>query len=496
MILVGLRALLKSFAQFRPPEPSDAEVPDGSPSPPGEEGPIPVPPALAPLPSPPSRGGALGVALLGTVALLVCDQTLVGAWIAVGLGVVLWAVRRRRSAASVEESLLDKRTRIAAIRASGRLDVIWFYALPLVLPSLILLVRARTWQGSAFSLLCVLAPVSLVLFAGGRRLAAKLALAVIVALGLALWAVVPRADPGAIESRLLSGPAPASWTPAALVPEEDQFQLGTFFLSLGDPLVDWEQSVRVRRVFGEVYDRAGRDPDLAGLPGIMSATYRDVVAAELPHHLYVYAPSSAAPRPVVLFLHGSLGSFQGYLSALKALADQEELAIVSVSFGAGLWDRPGGVERIEEALELCAQDPRLDSERVVLVGISAGGRATSLAGAAFPSRLAGLAFLSPAIAPELFKDLWRGRPVLVVHGALDRRIPASLVEGAVSELKQAGVETTYLLVPGEDHFLYFSDTATVNAALSEWIRGVLRSGGESGTGGRGGLDPDRRSRVR
>ena len=482
MILIGLRALLKSVARFRLPPALEAEAKERDLE--GEPPERPEPPGgdrsgsqTAPVPSRGlSRWGALGFVVLGVSALQLCDYTLVGAWSALGLGFVL-GVARWRAAAADTTPRPDKRTQIAALRAAGRLDVVWFYALPLALPSLILLVRARTWQGFSFSLLCVLAPVSLVLALGGRRLAAKITLATLVSLGLLLWAAVPRSAPGKIESHLLGGPAPSSWTPAALVPEEDQFQLGTFFLPPTDRFVDWEQSVRVRRVFGAVYDRAGRDPDLAGLPGIMSATYRDVVGAELPRHLYVYAPPSPTPRPVILFLHGSLGSFQGYLSALKGLADQEGLAIVSVSFGSGLWSRAGGLARIEEALAFVASDPRLDSQGVIAVGISAGGVAASRAGAAFPDRLRGLALLSPVIEPELFAETWRKRPVLVVHGALDRRIPQAYVDGAVAELKQAGVRVSYVLVPNEDHFLYFSETATVNAALATWIRGVLRSGG-------------------
>ena len=476
VLVLALRGLVKSLALFCPPETSEAERE------PGASVPEPARAELLPLLDLPHALAPFGYALLGVAILAVCDLSLALAWVLVG-GACAWPLflrARLRAAQSSELPPEDtsgarKKLRLASVRASGRLDVLWFYALPILLPSLILLVRARTWRGALFSLTCVLLPLALALLCARRPRAGAASAALALALSLGLWGAVPRSDPGAIESRFLSG-RPATWTPAALVPEEDQFQLGTFVLPLLDAHVDWEQSVRVRRVFGSIYDRVAQDPDLAGLPSALSATYRDMAGLELPRHAYVYVPKGPTPeggRPVLVFFHGSLGSFQGYLAALRPLAEREGFAIVAPSYGSGLWRRKASTERIEEALALVAEDPRLDAERVVAVGLSAGGSAVSRVGAHFPERVRGLAFLSPMIEPALFAEPWRGRPVLVVHGATDRRIPARFVERAVKDLRAAEVEVSYVPIEGQDHFLYFAETEQVNAALGAWLREVV-----------------------
>jgi len=475
-LVLALRGLVRAWARFSPPE---LETEEGT----TEVGPAPpTPPELIPLLGLPHPLSPFGVAILGVAILGVCDLSLAAAWGLVAAACVWpWLLRRRLRATDTRELTPEdkagpsKRLRLASVRASGRMDVLWFYALPILLPSLVLLVRARTWRGALFSAACVLLPLALVLVLARRKAAAAASATLASALLLGLWGAVPRSDPGAIESRFLSG-RPATWTPAALVPEEDQFQLGTFVLPLLDAHVDWEQSVRVRQVFGSIYDRVAQDPDLAGLPSALSATYRDMAGLELPRHAYFYVPEGPAPEgghPVLLFFHGSLGSFQGYLAALRPLAKREGFAIVAPSYGSGLWRREASAQRIEEALALVAADPRLDSARVVAVGLSAGGSAVSRVGASFPARVRGLAFLSPMIEPALFAEPWRGRPVLVVHGTRDRRISARFVEGAVEELRAAEVEVRYVPIAGQDHFLYFADTERVNAALGDWLRLVV-----------------------
>lgn len=472
LLVVALRGLVKRWTRYVVPA---AE---------GEEAGAPA--ELRPLERLPQAWAPWGYAVLGFGVLLVCDASLAAAWgLVLAAGAWAWFCRARlqreaRAAAlselpSEESAAAQKRLRIASVRASGCLDVLWFYSLPILLPSLILLVRARTWRGALFSLAGVLIPLSLALVLARRKRPGALAAAAALTILLGLWWVVPRSDPGAVESRFVSGKL-STWTPSALVPEEDQFQLGSFFLPLIDAYVDWEQSVRVRRAFGSVYDRAAHDPDLAGLPSVLGATYRDMAGLELPRHYYLYVPKGPAPEgghKVLLFFHGSLGSFQGYLAALRPLAEREGFAIVAPSYGAGLWRRQASRVRIAEALDLVAEDPRLDAGRVVAVGLSAGGSALSRLGQDFPERVRGLAFLSPMIEPALFAEPWRGRPVLVVHGTSDRRIPARFVERAVQDLRAASVSVRYVPIEGQDHFLYFAETARVDAALGPWLREIV-----------------------
>jgi pimeloyl-ACP methyl ester carboxylesterase len=481
LLVLALRSLVKRWALFRPPVTEPGESGGAEPAL-GE---------LRPLCDLPAPWAPLGYGLCGLGVLALCDLSTIAAWglvlVACAWSYFLRSRARVRSSSSLlaprelpsdDEAAAAKRLRIASVRASGRLDVLWFYGLAILLPSLVLLVRARTWRGALFSLACVLIPLSLISLCARRARASLAGGTLTLAILLGLWWGVPRSDPGAVESRFLSGRL-ATWTPAALVPEEDQFQLGSFFLPLIDAHADWEQSVRIRAAFGSIYDRAGQDPDLAGLPSVLGATYRDMAGLDLPHHAYLYVPQGLSPKsghPVLLFFHGSLGSFQGYLAALRPLAEREGFAIVAPSYGSGLWRRKASRTRIEKALDLIATDPRLDAQRVVAVGLSAGGSAVSRVGESFPERVRGLAFLSPMIEPALFAEPWRGRPALVVHGTSDRRIPARFVERAVADLRAAAVEVRYVPVEGQDHFLYFADTDAVDAALGPWLREVILPG--------------------
>ena len=483
LIALGLRAGLRRLARYAPPcaEETPADALEVAESPPAAGWEV--------LPARPPRWAAPLLCLTGAGVMSLCDSSRSGAWALFLVGVAVHLAARRSAAASNTTSKKDesrglasesRRRALAARRVALRIDLLLCSGLPLLLPGALAFVRARTWRGAAFALLCLALPLALGALVGNRAaLARGLGLASL-SLGLWLWALVPRSDPGRIESRFTGGPLPATWTPAALVPEEDQFQLGSFVVPLLDPYVDFAQSIRIRRAFGDIYDRVAADPDFQGLPSVVSASYLDMAGLQpLPRHLYLYVPAGRpGPRPVILFLHGSFGSFQGYLKALRPLADAGGYALVAPSFGTGLWQRADGLERVEEALDLCRSDPRLDAERVVAVGISAGGRAVTRAGQAFPTRLRGLAYISPVMEPELlhhdpFRAAWRGRPVLIVHGSEDRRLPKWHVERGVSALRESEVDLRLEWVAGEEHFLFFSQTSAVLDPLEAWCQAAF-----------------------
>jgi pimeloyl-ACP methyl ester carboxylesterase len=94
--------------------------------------------------------------------------------------------------------------------------------------------------------------------------------------------------------------------------------------------------------------------------------------------------------------------------------------------------------------------------------------------AAEPARFRGLVFLSPVMATEIvdggaFRDAWRSRPVLVMTGEADERIPASYVRQRASNLRAGGVQVTEIVYPGEDHFLVFSQPQKVMDDIAEWL---------------------------
>jgi pimeloyl-ACP methyl ester carboxylesterase len=263
---------------------------------------------------------------------------------------------------------------------------------------------------------------------------------------------------------------------ASIIPEIDQFKLATYLLAPIDPCVDPERARRIRSLFLSVYRPLRQDPDFAALPSLMPTTYR---APNAPGALVVYRPEDADESlPVVLFLHGWGGPFRGYLWVLRSLAESEGVAIVAPSFGLGSWSQPDGQQAIDEALTFIVEDPDLDADRVVLAGLSNGGLGVSRAVLAGAERFAAVVYLSPVLESRhalAVGEAMAGKPVRIVTGAEDCRVPADWVAEGAAAIASANLRTRLVVVPGEDHFLLFSQPEVVLAELA----GVIRDVGES-----------------
>ncbi|MEM7801642.1 MAG: prolyl oligopeptidase family serine peptidase, partial [Chloroflexota bacterium] len=92
-----------------------------------------------------------------------------------------------------------------------------------------------------------------------------------------------------------------------------------------------------------------------------------------------------------------------------------------------------------------------------------------------PDLFQGVIFLSPGMTPEIidgpqFQAAWQERPILVITGALDRRIPLSYVETRVETLRKGGVGVSLVTYPEEDHFLLFSQPESVMNDIKAWLK--------------------------
>lgn len=129
---------------------------------------------------------------------------------------------------------------------------------------------------------------------------------------------------------------------------------------------------------------------------------------------------------------------------------------------------------ILEALADASNKVKLDSERVYLAGLSNGGLGVSYMGEAQADQFQGLIYLSPVMPPNIinrstFQQAWHNRPILVITGETDKRIPLKFVENRIATLKQSGVKVTTITYPNEDHFLFFSQPEQVLDDISWWL---------------------------
>lgn len=283
------------------------------------------------------------------------------------------------------------------------------------------------------------------------------------------------APESAVRSRYTADHPYPRFSVANLVPEIDQLKFGSWVMPALDPILDVRGATRFRAMLLRIYRPMEEDPAYRDLGSAMHYAYEDADSG----HLYEYVPLRAPGErlPVLLFLHGSLGNFKAYAYLFRRFADAERFILVCPSFGIGDWSDDGGVEAVERARAHAVDDLQGDAARVVLVGLSNGGTGVSRAASRAPRSFAGLVFLSALMEPmvlgaDAFTSGWRGRRVLLLHGAADDRLSEAHARRAAALMERSGVHLTTHIYPGEDHFLLFSRPDEVLADIAAFVHGA------------------------
>lgn len=267
------------------------------------------------------------------------------------------------------------------------------------------------------------------------------------------------------------------YTLSNIAPETEQINLGFLIMPALDPLFTYERANRVRGFTLALYREMDRDPNFRALGSAMGWVYADWLGQPYnAGHYYLYIPKNrpSGPLPAILFLHGSVGNFKAYTWVWSSLAEKLGYVIIAPSFGFGNWRESGGVSAAVKALEDAQTIVELDESRLYLAGLSNGGLGVSLLADAIPERFRGLIFISPVMATETvdqpaFQAAWAGRPVLVITGQADERVPFTYVTERVSQLERGRVTVEYISYPEEDHFLFFSQRERVLQDISQWL---------------------------
>ena len=226
-------------------------------------------------------------------------------------------------------------------------------------------------------------------------------------------------------------------------------------------------------------------PDAAFLKGDRTAGQATTLAGEL------RIAQGEGRQPAVILLHGSGG--------LGSAADMwaRDFAEIGVSTflldyftGRGLasvsadQSRLGRLQAIldaYQALAILAKHPRIDPNRIALIGFSRGGQATLYAslqrfhgmwnqsGADFAAYLP---FYPDCMTTFVDDTKIKPVPVRMFHGAADDYNPAPQCTAFMERLKAAGVDVTQTLYPGASHSFDSptgANPATVSAA-SQTVR--------------------------
>ncbi len=357
--------------------------------------------------------------------------------------------------------------------------------------SLWLLFNAVTWVGVAFAWLGLISimlipTVSLAYFVSSARpVVQRVAVSLIALLfGLSVFAIIntPSGQPSAsspIQHQFTQNTTFPRYRLANIVPEIEQFNLGFLLMPAIDPILTNSQAKQLAGLTIDIYEEMEADPDFQALGSVMGWAYAELFAQTYDvGHYYLYIPKNRpdTPLPAIVFLHGSGGNFKGYMWLMAQLAEAEGVVIIAPSYGFGNW-RPAeqSMGAALSALDHASTQVDLDSERIYAMGLSNGGIVTSQLGKNHADRFRGLIYLSPVMPTRLvdvdpFLTHWRQRPILLITGETDRRIPIEFIQNRITVLENNEVDLTKIIYPNEDHFLFFSQVDAVLADIQAWLK--------------------------
>lgn len=167
----------------------------------------------------------------------------------------------------------------------------------------------------------------------------------------------------------------------------------------------------------------------------------------------LYVPESYDGReawPLVVALHGGSGEGRDFLWSWLREARSRRFLLLSPTSRGSTWSLQAPEQDGHALRQICdwvASKWKVDSERILLTGLSDGATMTLLVGLADDTPFTHLAPVSGVLHPMNFAigniDRARGKPIYLVHGALDWLFPVTLAQEAARVLRDAGAQLVY-----------------------------------------------------
>jgi phospholipase/carboxylesterase len=195
--------------------------------------------------------------------------------------------------------------------------------------------------------------------------------------------------------------------------------------------------------------------------------------------LSLYVPETwdgRTPAPLVVALHGGSGHGRDFLWAWLREARSRGVLLLSPTALDRTWSIMGGEDvdapRLAAAVEEVAATYAVDRARVLLTGMSDGATYALLAGLADDTPFTHLAPACGVLHPFLLAEggigRARGRPIYLVHGALDWMFPVQTARMARQALEAAGARLVYREIADLSH-TYPRDE---NPRILDWLGGA------------------------
>lgn len=195
--------------------------------------------------------------------------------------------------------------------------------------------------------------------------------------------------------------------------------------------------------------------------------------------LSLYVPETydgGTPAPLIVALHGGSGHGRDFLWAWLREARSRGMLLLSPTAQDRTWSIMGGEDvdapRLRAAVEEVAATYAVDRARVLLTGMSDGATYALLAGLVEESPFTHLAPACGVLHPYLLAEggirRARGRPIYLVHGALDWMFPVQTARMARQALEAAGARLVYREIEDLSH-TYPRDE---NPRILDWLTGA------------------------
>jgi len=175
----------------------------------------------------------------------------------------------------------------------------------------------------------------------------------------------------------------------------------------------------------------------------------------------LYVPErydGADPWPLVVALHGGFGHGRDFLwTWLREARGRRFLLLAPTSEGTtwSLHAPDRDAARLASMLDFVCERWRVDRARILLTGLSDGATFSLLAGLAENAPYTHLAPVSGVLHPASFSNgnlrRARGRPIHLVHGALDWMFPVSVARMARDALGDCGADLVYREIADLSH---------------------------------------------
>ena len=193
----------------------------------------------------------------------------------------------------------------------------------------------------------------------------------------------------------------------------------------------------------------------------------------------LYVPETwdgRTPMPLVVALHGGHGHGRDFLWTWLREARSRGLLVIAPTSRDRTWSIMGGedvdAEGLRQMVEAVAARYAVDRERVLLTGMSDGATYALLCGLRdgmpFTHLAPACGVLHPVLLAEGGIERARGRPIYMVHGALDWMFPVHTARMAREALAAAGARIVYREIEDLSH-TYPRDE---NPRILDWLTGA------------------------